>query len=958
MLKNLAAFVVRRRRYVAAAWAVGIGIASLFAMRVESVVKGGSDGVPGSDSVLAVDRAVASGMAPGAFYQFLGVLHSDAVTTREPQFAAAAEAITRALTERGNVSSVRSFWTTGAEDLLGKSGKTALLLVRPNVNSFAEAELATQALREAVAGVGLPAGFTFRITGQAAVLYDLNKQSSSDLLRAERIGLPVTLVILLFVFGAPLAALLPLALALSAMTVSLAGLYLLSRWMVVSVFAENTVSMIGLGVGVDYALFLLTGFRRAIAAGATPHEAAAKSVEEAGHTVFFSGAAVAIGFSALFLVKLPFLKAMAIGGVTVVATAVLATLTLLPALMAMLGGRVNWPRKASAATAADSKIWARWAETVMRRPVMFLIISLAVLSVFVVPVLRLRSWNMGAGSLVGDLESRLGFETLAADFVPGWMGPAALVLEVAEGKSVLADPVRDGISSLAERLKKDPRVSAVRGYPDLDAAMRRFNVHVSGGVDSLPVPFQAPAADVVSPKGALAVVGIILRGPPESDEALSLARDLRQDKFPELSGLGVTARVTGAPALIADFDHEIFSKMWTVVPAVLLVTFLVLMFHFRSVLIPLKAIAMNLASVLASYGFLVCLFQDGHGASVIGLTPPGGLNAFIVLVLFTILFGLSMDYEVFLLARVKQEYDATGDNRQAVSVGLAKTAGTISSAAAIMVSIFVSFGFTRLVATREFGLGLAFAVALDATLIRLVLVPSLMALMGKANWWFPGRRAGTAAVMLLSVGLLAGCSTTSKTATVTPAPTRTIAPSTTNTPQPTTTSSPTSTRTLSASGSLTATRTSSVTATWTPTPTGTCATPCCAIFWNCSGCGCNPCPACPACTPFSGCFFCGMVVSVEAWGLGASSGRHARWYDPASQLARISTPCTTGSCGVLFDSYVPTCQPGMWTIEIWDNSGTSPLTSCVFFVCPYITMTATPTVSPTPTATVLPATLT
>jgi len=197
--------------------------------------------------------------------------------------------------------------------------------------------------------------------------------------------------------------------------------------------------------------------------------------------------------------------------------------------------------------------------------------------------------------------------------------------------------------------------------------------------------------------------------------------------------------------MLADFDREIFGKIWVVVPAVLLTTFVVLLVHLRSLLIPFKAITLNLASVLASYGFLILIFQDGHGASLLGVTPPGGLNAFIVLMLFTILFGLSMDYEVFLLSAIRTHYLRNGDSAHAVAHGIATTGGTVTSAAAIMISLFLAFGFTHLIATREFGLGLAFAVALDATIVRLVLLPALMALCGRANWWLPSlgsHRAG------------------------------------------------------------------------------------------------------------------------------------------------------------------------------------------------------------------------
>lgn len=213
--------------------------------------------------------------------------------------------------------------------------------------------------------------------------------------------------------------------------------------------------------------------------------------------------------------------------------------------------------------------------------------------------------------------------------------------------------------------------------------------------------------------------------------------ELRSSSWTEARNAGLEVRIGGFSASILDFDDELFGSLTRVVPVVLVITFLVLAFVFRSVAIPLKAIAMNLISVLASYGFLVYLFQDGIGAGLIGLDPPGGLNSFIVLILFTILFGLSMDYEVFLLSHIREEYERTGDNREAVANGLARTGGLITSAALIMVVLFGSFGFTRLTATREFGLGLAFAVALDATLIRVVLVPIFMSLMGRANWWFP-----------------------------------------------------------------------------------------------------------------------------------------------------------------------------------------------------------------------------
>jgi RND superfamily putative drug exporter len=245
-------------------------------------------------------------------------------------------------------------------------------------------------------------------------------------------------------------------------------------------------------------------------------------------------------------------------------------------------------------------------------------------------------------------------------------------------------------------------------------------------------------ARVLSADGRVGVVALVTPEPPEARATMRYLEELRARRWPALGRAGVVLHWGGSSAIMQDFDHEMFTSARRVILAVVLSTFALLAFMLRSLFIALKATCLNTVSVLAAYGFLVLVFQDGLGARAIGLTPPGGLNSFIVLMLFTILFGLSMDYEVFLLSRVREEYARTGDNDHAVAAGLARTGGIISSAALVMISIFAAFGFTRLVPTREFGLGLAFAVALDATLIRLVLVPALMKVSGRLNWWRPG----------------------------------------------------------------------------------------------------------------------------------------------------------------------------------------------------------------------------
>jgi len=731
--------LVRHRAAVIAAWILLIAIAAMFSSRLPGVLQGGADAVPGTESD-HVTRAVGRAFGRGALYQFLVVIHADSLGTDAPEFADAVAHMTAALAALPAVRLVETPWNADRPELLGSDGRSVLVIVTPRVTSFYEAEQLTKTLRTALAAAPRPRGLHAEVTGSTAMLHDLDEHSSSDLLAAERIGLPITLVILLVVFGAPLAALLPIVLALSAMTLGLAGLFLMSARTPVSVFAENVTCMIGLGVGVDYALFVLSRFREASRRGLDARAAAAEATAAATHSVAFSGATVAVGFLALFLVRAPFLHTIAVGGVLVVGAAVAAATTLLPALLATLGPAVEWPRRPTTREAAhaDADFWSRWATAVMRRPWPALAFAGAVLVALILPVARLHPWNVGPMSLPQDMESRRGYDALAARYPKGWMGPVVMLVEARPGRTLLEPESRRALIEVGNALRVDERSGTLLGLPQLLG-------HVGGlapgnvSLDSLPEPLRSAARRVVSADGRTALAALVTPGEPGDAATMGYLRELRGRRFPAAAAQGLAISWGGSSAVMADFDAELFGRLPRVVVAVVAITFVVLALLFRSLLIPIKATVLNTASVLAAYGFLVLVFQDGWGAHAIGLDPPGGLNSFIVLMLFTILFGLSMDYEVFLLARIREEYLRHGDNDRAVADGLAHTGGIITSAALIMVSIFAAFGFTRLVATREFGLGLAFAVALDASLIRVVLVPALMKLAGRGNWWPGGR---------------------------------------------------------------------------------------------------------------------------------------------------------------------------------------------------------------------------
>ena len=719
-------------------WIVLVAAAAIFAARLAEVMQGGAEPIPGSPSQ-QVNEIIQQRFGPGSLYQYLVVVHSDQFSIFHPDFRVAAQRVADALTGVSELREVRNFWNFRLPEMRGKNDSATLMLVTPDVATHHEAELLTQQLRDAIKRSNMPPGYAADVTSMSAMFYDLDTSSSTDLLEAERVGLPITLIILLVVFGAPLAAALPVVLALASVTISLAALFFLSRWVPVSLFAQNAVSMIGLGVGIDYALFIVSRYRQELGAGNDLAESITRALIEAGHAVLFSGMTVALGFLGLFLTHAPVLHSIALGGIVVVAAAVAASMTLLPALLSFFGEWTNWPRAIEPAREGGMQGgWARWATTVMRHPWAFLLVGMLVLGVFLAPLSRLRSWNIGAKDLTANMESRKGYDVLAEQFAMGWMGPTVLVVEVPEGGDDLWEENNEkAILTLYDRLDKDPRIETVGGFAGILDALRTLRTSVHS-VDELPETLRPLAPSAITSDGHTALIVLFAKREPESPEAMALIRDLRADPWPEMSRAGLRVHVGGWTAIRADLDAELFGSLHRVVPAVLISTFVILLVLFRSIVIPLKATALNLLSVLAAYGFLIYVFQDGHGARWIGLVPPGGLNPFIVVALFTILFGLSMDYEVFLLTRIREAYVATGDNVRAVSIGLQQTAGIITSAALIMISIFTAFGFTKLVVTRQFGLGLAFAVALDATLLRTVVAPALMALAGKWNWWLPG----------------------------------------------------------------------------------------------------------------------------------------------------------------------------------------------------------------------------
>jgi uncharacterized membrane protein YdfJ with MMPL/SSD domain len=531
------------------------------------------------------------------------------------------------------------------------------------------------------------------VVGQSALWAGMQELQQEDLAKAEAAGFPAILIVLLVVFGSLLAALLPVGLGVAAVLVTGAVVYFLALATTMSVFVTNVASMLGIGVAVDYSLFLLSRYREEVHSGRDRAQALDVAMRTSGATVVFSGVTVLISMAGLFLLNSTVMRSLAIGAMVVVAIAVLGAVTLLPALIALMGRRADEPGRVRSVTGAlvrsKGDFWERWTARVMRRPWLSASLSAAILLILAIPALSLDYGNGALRMFPPDHETRRGAELAAQVTGPGAASPVLVVAPTQEA---------DGYF---QRLSGTPGVAEVQG----------------------PQP---------SEDGDAVLMRVVLDTDPESPEALALVDRLREEAPPGVD-------IGGATAQAKDLNDLISGGIWKVFLFVMVCSYLVLLVVLRSVLLPLKAVLMNLLSVAAAYGVVVAVFQYGWLDGITGYDSLGYINTVTPPLLLAIVFGLSMDYEVFLLSRIRERYLATGDNRRAVAEGLQASAKVITSAALIMVVVFGTFALTGVPQIKEIGVGLAVAIALDATLVRLVLVPAAMELMGDWNWWLPKR---------------------------------------------------------------------------------------------------------------------------------------------------------------------------------------------------------------------------
>ncbi|MEH1100341.1 MMPL family transporter [Micromonospora sp. CPCC 205561] len=688
--------VVRLRWSVLAAAVVLVAVGSTWGVGVFGQLTGGGFDDPASESSRAAERITRELGPQGA--DLVVLWSSDGATVDQPAFRDPVAATVAGMRAHPEITSVTTWYDTQAPTLLSTDRRATYALVQLRAADKDDKAAAYEELRPALAAPGVRT----EIGGATAALYESNTQTTKDITRAELLSMPVLLVLLVLIFGGLVAACTPLLIGGLAILGAFVAVRLLNMVTDVSVFAINVITLIGLGMAVDYALFVVSRFREELAAGHDTPDAIRRTMATAGRTVLVSGLTVATAMASLLIFPQAFLRSMALGGMAAVLVAMLAALTVLPALLAVLGHRIDalrvplpWRRRAGrgrSAAGGTGGAWARIAHSVMRRPVRYLVGVTVLLLLLATPVLRMEFGGFDDRVLPASAEPRVVSERIAAEFPGGTIAPIDVLVSGASPEQV---------RPFAERVGTLPGVTGVQ---------------------------------VAANRGTSTLLTVTYPGEPTGDTAHDVVRALRDLPAPA----GAEVLVGGRPGVDLDLIDGLADRLpWMAL--LMAAAILVLLFlAFGSVVLPVKAVLMNLVSIGASFGVVVWIFQDGHFADLLGFTPTGFIEPSNPILMLAVLFGLATDYEVFLLSRVREEWDRTGDNTASVATALQQTGRIITAAALLLIIVVAGFATGEMAYIKLIGIGMIVAIVVDATLVRALLVPATMRLLGRWNWWAPG----------------------------------------------------------------------------------------------------------------------------------------------------------------------------------------------------------------------------
>ncbi|MCL5256674.1 MAG: MMPL family transporter [Chloroflexi bacterium] len=721
MFPALGHFVYRFRWPIIGAWIAILAASIVFTLNFSVPLAGASLTTPDMESEQALQALrKALNLSPTS----IDVVFTDSkLTVDDASYRQVVEQTAARIKAMPDVQDITSFYSTGAPQLVSKDRHTTYLSVGLKTDPSDEGAFIDEL------NSNLEPGPPRAVVGGDMVLgNNMESVAKNDLIHAESFALPISLLVLLFIFGSVVAASLPVVMGGVTVAGTLAIIYLLARVTDVSVFSMNIVSMLGLGLGIDYSLLLVSRFREEMKREKDVERAVKTTISTAGKTIFFSGFIVFIGLSGLLFFPIMVFRSLAYGGMAVVVLSILAAVTLVPAALSVLGNRLN--ALTIRHVSHEDQLWRGISRFVTKYTVAILLVSLAIIGVLSWPVLGMRMGMSSSTSLPQSAEARQAADLLSQEFSPGEVSPVIVVLQ-SGGNVLSADNVAAGYA-LTKKLEADPRVERVEGMFNLDPRLTLQQYQALYANPSMAPP-QLQAAMAGMSSQHLTMLTVVSKYGPMDQQTRQLVSDIRAMR----PGGDLQVQVTGETATSIDVDSVLFSDFPLAIGVVFTVTFFVLLILLRSVIVPIKAALMTGFSILASLGVLVLIFQDGNLSNLLGFTTQGFIDSITPIMLFCILFGLSMDYEVFLLTRIKEAWDRTGDNTLAVREGVERTGRIITSAAAVMVVVTGAFAMTDLLQIKSIGMGAAVAILLDATVVRVLLVPSAMRLLGRVNWWAP-----------------------------------------------------------------------------------------------------------------------------------------------------------------------------------------------------------------------------
>ncbi|MFA5594561.1 MAG: MMPL family transporter [Trueperaceae bacterium] len=736
MFAAIGTLVAKYPRWVLGAWFV-LALASLpFGIRVGEVLTG-QPAAPDTGDANAVKRVLAAEFAQSEEDILVVIAYGGRLQAGDAAYDEALDVLIGRLTDLDEVTYVRDHRSAAGLVLLNEEDNFSILQIGLDTDGLADGKSVTGAVRAVLATVP---ELRYDLSGGPATVIELEQVSERDARRAELFGLPISLLILLIAFGALVASALPLISAVTTISVSSALLFFLGQHFEFAVFTETIVTMLGLATGIDYALLIVNRYREELRANFDPREAARVTAMTAGKAVAFSGLTVLVALSALLVPPVVFIRSIGLGAMVVLLVSVLVAITAVPATLALLGHRINWLKVTKREPGLRSRaFWRARAHEIMRRPWLWAITGVSFLLLLALPALRMQVADPGARGLSEATEARRTLTALESLGLEGVLNPFDVLVDFGNETFYHPSRVRQ-VSLLAQELSAIEGVSSVMSPFALEGIPRLFLYQYYASAElALNSEVEPLVRATVSDNGRY----VLFRVYPDGTVTPAVGAALHDQIAARIASVGLSARIGGTYVEGTEWTAALYDYFPLALALVALATAVLLGLAFRSLLIPIKAVILNVLTVGASFGVLTLVMQDGVLSNLFGLPPAlGYIDTSAPLFIFAIVFGLSMDYEVFMVARIHEGHERGLSDKEAVATALSTTGGVITSAAAIMITIFVVLMFSHVELIRTLGLGLSVAVLLDATLVRLALVPSVMVLAGRWNWWLPGKPLG------------------------------------------------------------------------------------------------------------------------------------------------------------------------------------------------------------------------